>query len=283
MGSLPDGQSTVPTRNEHHLFRVELSPPICDRNYRRSRHLPNGSSLGLISSVHYTGQGLTALGAMNESGRRQALQGRIPGQCLRVPLLNVFEDLRIAAAILDASGSIIGTTTEADYIDGFSVWSIGRKPKIDDQAADARFWEAVDPLVRSEPSSSASHLFVINSTRHRPLAIKAVPIRPAPLQYARDAKLLLIFVDLAKKPHLAAGLLRTLFNLTPAEARLTRALWQNGGVEGAANALGVSVGTARQTLKHIFDKTGAARQSELMSILTRLSVLGDFERAQKLR
>ena len=69
---------------------------------------------------------------------------------------------------------------------------------------------------------------------------------------------------------LSADLLLGLFGLTPAEARLAMAVGAGRGVEQAAVALGITVNTARSTLKLVFDKLGVSRQAELAALVARL-------------
>lgn len=57
------------------------------------------------------------------------------------------------------------------------------------------------------------------------------------------------------------------FGLTPAEARFAAQLLQGKSVESAANELAVSMPTARTHVRNLLQKTGAARQSELVRIL----------------
>ena len=60
-----------------------------------------------------------------------------------------------------------------------------------------------------------------------------------------------------------------LYNLTPAEARLTLALLEGKGLEWAAEQISLSVNTARTHLKRIFEKTRTHRQAELVRLILR--------------
>jgi DNA-binding CsgD family transcriptional regulator len=68
-----------------------------------------------------------------------------------------------------------------------------------------------------------------------------------------------------------SDLLGQLYDLSPAEARVARALTTGRSIEDIANLAGLSVHTIRNQLKAVLAKTGAARQSELVSILSGLS------------
>lgn len=55
-----------------------------------------------------------------------------------------------------------------------------------------------------------------------------------------------------------------LYGLTPAEARLVEALLAGATIQEYADRAGVSLHTAKTQLKHVFAKTGATRQADLI-------------------
>jgi DNA-binding CsgD family transcriptional regulator len=55
--------------------------------------------------------------------------------------------------------------------------------------------------------------------------------------------------------------------LTPSELRVLRALIETGGVPAIADALGISRATVRTHLHHLFQKTGAKRQIDLVKLV----------------
>jgi DNA-binding CsgD family transcriptional regulator len=57
------------------------------------------------------------------------------------------------------------------------------------------------------------------------------------------------------------------YQLTPGETRVLGAVVESGGVPEAARALGVSETTVKTHLCHVFDKTGAKRQAELVKLV----------------
>lgn len=69
------------------------------------------------------------------------------------------------------------------------------------------------------------------------------------------------------EPLVSAATLRTLFALTPAEARLCSSLSSGASLSIVAEELDISVHTARVHLKNILRKTGTRRQAELMRLL----------------
>ncbi len=68
-------------------------------------------------------------------------------------------------------------------------------------------------------------------------------------------------------------LLATMFDLTPAEAKVAAALAKGHSPKKIATSLNLAVSTVRSQLKTIFGKTGAKRQSELVGMLLRVGDL----------
>ncbi|TWG94700.1 DNA-binding CsgD family transcriptional regulator [Mesorhizobium sp. J18] len=65
----------------------------------------------------------------------------------------------------------------------------------------------------------------------------------------------------------SSPILMGLFDLTPSEARLAMALASGKSLRQAASEMGLSFGSARTYLAHIFAKTGTNQQSQLVSLL----------------
>ena len=74
---------------------------------------------------------------------------------------------------------------------------------------------------------------------------------------------LLVFESPGYRP-VSAQVLQQIYGLTRAEIVLVQALASGFSLEDAAHSIGIAVNTARTHLKHIFIKTGAKRQSELI-------------------
>lgn len=86
--------------------------------------------------------------------------------------------------------------------------------------------------------------------------------RPGPL----DRPLAVLLVSLPEEPQEApAELLRRLFGLTLAEARVCERLVQRRTIKDIARDLGIAVDTVRAHLKSVYTKTDTAKQAELVA------------------
>ena len=70
----------------------------------------------------------------------------------------------------------------------------------------------------------------------------------------------------------SAAIVKGLFDLTPAEARVACGIGEAKSVEMLAAAIGVSRETVRVQLKAVLAKTGLGRQAELANLLSGLAV-----------
>ena len=98
-------------------------------------------------------------------------------------------------------------------------------------------------------------------------ALHVIPLRNAARDRFESDGLLLILADPRNRAAPHAGMLRLLFDLTPAEAMLAAELAAGHALRDAAARRSIAYSTARVYLRHIFAKTGCHRQSELMTLL----------------
>lgn len=82
-----------------------------------------------------------------------------------------------------------------------------------------------------------------------------------------DASALVLVVDPRGGCALSGEALQKVYGLTPSEVRLAVRLCEGVSVSDAADQLSITVGTSRNHLKRIFEKTGTKRQAELVRLL----------------
>lgn len=81
-------------------------------------------------------------------------------------------------------------------------------------------------------------------------------------------------VDPYWEPPIDIQMLKNVFDLTIAEARVAASIGTGKDLSEIARENGVSIGTVRNQLKTVFQKTGVNRQSEVVRLVHRMSVLG---------
>jgi len=177
----------------------------------------------------------------------------------------------LPALVFDERGRVIATNELMETLDNHVIWrSLGRVT-IKDSRADALFQQAIASIDSRIASSVQS--FAVRSTD----AITAIVAHVVPIRgIARDifvrcaGVLVLTPVNLPLAPSIE--LVQSLFDLSPAEARVARALTIGQSVEEIASAGAVSRNTVRTQVRAVLEKTGCHRQSDVIALLKGIAV-----------
>jgi len=94
-----------------------------------------------------------------------------------------------------------------------------------------------------------------------------VPLLGGSRDFFSGAELLLYITPFVQQAGPPPEILQTLFDLSPAEARVAALIAQGSSVQEIAEKLAVQANTVRVQLKSVFAKTGTSRQAELASLL----------------
>ena len=110
----------------------------------------------------------------------------------------------------------------------------------------------------------------------RPLVLYVMPLIAGtdnPLQtFLTRARVIVLAIDPTGQEPADPSLVRDLLGLTLGQARMASLVGAGLSPREAAEKLGIAETTARNVLKTIFAKTGVGRQSELASLLSRMSM-----------
>ncbi|MGN7161765.1 helix-turn-helix transcriptional regulator [Sphingomonas sp. SAFR-052] len=173
-----------------------------------------------------------------------------------------------AGALFDATGRILRTTPACDALlvtgaDGVARWTLLPCEQARIEAALARATARIAPeaaALRYHPAPGRTPLILI--ARPVPWAMR--------LLHATPGAAVVSLIDPAERPAPATQLWREAFDLTPSEVALAALLMAGHSLESAAAARDCRQTTLRVHLRHIFAKTGVSRQSDLVSLLTRI-------------
>lgn len=116
----------------------------------------------------------------------------------------------------------------------------------------------------------------------RPLSVLVAPIGAAAaggwLPEPRPAAIVFM-ADPEQRHRSPASHLREIYGLTAAEAAVAGAIAAGQGVKDAAEVLGIAPSTVRWHLQRVFEKTGTARQADLVRLVERLGAVVSNDRA----
>lgn len=189
---------------------------------------------------------------------------------LRTALLDGFQGSGSAAAIIDLNATLLQLNSSAEYLlpKVFRVRH-GRLRTVEARHTSA--WEAflhrltnVEAGVERIPSP-----LLLPSLQATQIVVRGIPLPVNANDFFRRAAAVIVF-DAFVRPPPALEVLRSVFGLTQAEARLAFELAIHCNLATAGKALGISHETARSHLKAVFAKTQSASQAECLVKLTGL-------------
>ncbi|HEY0309354.1 MAG TPA: helix-turn-helix transcriptional regulator [Acidobacteriaceae bacterium] len=118
--------------------------------------------------------------------------------------------------------------------------------------------------------NSRSSLLLPRKSEKKPLQLTVTPlVSQLPGSSAQLAALVFVS-DPDARPQSRAAILRSLYALTPTEARVADSLLHGLETREIAEELGLTLETARFHIKRILSKTGTHRQTELMRLMLSL-------------
>jgi DNA-binding CsgD family transcriptional regulator len=185
--------------------------------------------------------------------------------------LSLLERIDRGAMLIDVQGRVVQVNDCVKFGDGLDVaGGVLQASSSPDRHRLQKFLAAaVDP--DALPSSGPNTLTLPRPSGRRPWVLDAMPCIDAVRSLHSRAAALVLITDIERPAHASQNLLREMFGLTLAEAKLTRHIMLGESVGTAAGTLGISAGHARQRLKSIFRKTDTSGQVELIALLSKLN------------
>lgn len=117
-----------------------------------------------------------------------------------------------------------------------------------------------------EGTEAGSMLSMSRSNIIEPLLLEVSPIRDRELETMGTGSALIFVIDPRNRAYVTTCGMRELFNLTAAEAEVCRLMADGFDTRGIAEHRNVEPATVRSQIKQVFQKTGVARQAELVRL-----------------
>jgi DNA-binding CsgD family transcriptional regulator len=137
-----------------------------------------------------------------------------------------------------------------------------------DAAADALLVSALEQMRGPWDQRISKSIPILAKDDGPPYIVHLIPVRGVANDIFGGALAIVVVTPVVPKDVPGADVLQGLFDLTPAEARVTRAFAAQGTVASIADDFGLSPETVRIHLKRVMSKTGTSRQAELMALLS---------------
>ena len=139
-----------------------------------------------------------------------------------------------------------------------------------DPAADELLRRAIPDI--ADPAATSVRSFPSKGAANDPAVVHLIPATGEARDVFGGGFGVLVVTPVVHPSAPDAALIQGLFDLTPAEARVARAIAQRKTTEGIAEEFGVSRETIRTQVKSVLAKTGCAPQLDLAVMLARTAL-----------
>jgi DNA-binding CsgD family transcriptional regulator len=195
------------------------------------------------------------------SARLQLERARIASETLAA--------LGLPALVLNDQGKVLAANSLIEALGSYVQWRAFDRVSLKDKAGDKLLRDAIAAV---EMAGGSVRSFPVRDLGADAMMVAhVIPIRLS----ARDifvrcaAALVLTPVTMPQAP--PVELVQSLFDLTPAEARVARSLASGKTVADIATDGGVSRNTILTQLRGVLEKTGCNRQADVVALLTAIS------------
>jgi len=175
--------------------------------------------------------------------------------------------LGIPSLVFADNGKVLGANQLIEALSGFVLWRADDRIALTDARADALLRHAIataddddTPSVRSFPLRNEDVAMIAH----------VVPIRGSARDVFFRCAAMLMLTPVTRPEAPSVELIRSLFDLTPAEARVARGLAAGQTVKGIAEESGTSTNTVRSHVKVVLTKVGYSRQADVVALLNGL-------------
>ena len=197
------------------------------------------------------------------SARLQLERARIASETLEL--------LGLPALVLDVGGRVVAANPRAEALGDYLRWGAQNRVSMRDAAADGLLRQAMLRLDKVAGADVRS--FAVRGNEALPgMVAHVVPIRGTARDLFVRCAAILVLTPVSAPQAPPADLVQSLFDLTPAEARVARGLASGDTVDDIATKGGVSTNTVRTQVRGILDKTGCRRQTEVVALLSGIRV-----------
>jgi DNA-binding CsgD family transcriptional regulator len=211
---------------------------------------------------------------MPHLGRALEIHRRLSGvAAVGRQALEALHGLDMGVVLLDGEGCVLFSNHSATEIlraaDGLTA-ARGRlvASAPDDQTKLAQMVGAVTRTGQRRGQAAGGTLWLARPSGKRPLSLLLAPLGDSPFDFGTRIPVAAVFVSDPERTHVEAlQVLARRYRLTPREASVAGLVASGSALPEVANALAISVSTARTHLYRIFDKAGVRRQTGLVKLL----------------
>jgi DNA-binding NarL/FixJ family response regulator len=263
--------------DDHPLYRDFLRPRGLGWSARTSIRLPTGDNIVLALERAFSDGPIPmdSLAKINEhrshlaraafiSARLQLETAKTATQTLAL--------LGLPALAFDPNGRVLSANSLTNDMKDYVVFRAHERIALTDKRANLHLMLAIESASHKTIATPFS-FSVCNTEGQAQLVAHVIPVRGQSRDVFMRCAGVLILTPVSAPQIPSIDLVQSLFDFTPAEARVARSIAQGESVEVIASANEVSVNTIRAQVRSVLEKTGCHRQAEVASLLGGLSVI----------
>ena len=180
--------------------------------------------------------------------------------------------LGLAALVLDQAGKVLAANTLVEDLVNLVHWRSADRVTLKDRRADELLVDALTRIARNDNDGVRS--FPVRDQVAGVLMVgHVVPIRFSARDIFARSAAVFVLMPVAAPSSPPVELVMSLFDLTPAEARVARGLATGKTVDDLAGDNGVSPNTVRVQVRGVLEKTGCQRQIDVVALLGGISAV----------
>lgn len=178
--------------------------------------------------------------------------------------------LGLAALVLDEAGQVLAANVLIEGLVNIVHWRSADRVTLKDRRADEMLAGAME-RIRLNDNGGVRSFPVRDSITDALMVGHVVPIRFSARDIFTRSTAVFILMPAAAPSSPPVELVMSLFDLTPAEARIARGLAAGKTVDDLAGDNGVSSNTVRAQVRGVLEKTGCQRQTDVVALLGGIS------------
>ncbi len=183
-------------------------------------------------------------------------------------MTSVLEAIGLPAAVLQQGGRLYAANASFQALIPSTIQDRAGGVMFADRTADAMLSDTLQRLEVRDAEGQSRSIPIPATPRDPAMIAHIAPIRGAANDIFARSRALIFLTPVDRTTVPGAEVLQGLFDLTPAEARVARAIAEGKTVDAISLSSGTSRETVRKQLAAVLSKTGLSRQAELVSLLS---------------
>jgi DNA-binding CsgD family transcriptional regulator len=263
--------------DNHPLYRDFLRPKGLGWSARTAVRMPTGDNIIVtlersLSDGPIKPEQLAAINTLRPHLARAALMSARLQLERAKAAADALAMIGLPALLFDHHARVLGANELIEKLPDFIVFRAHERVALRDTRANMLFMQAVAAAAKREHQFPLSFSVCDNEGIAKHVA-HVIPICGQSQDVFIRTTGILTLTPVSAPQMPAADLVQSLFDLTPAEARVARHVARGETIDAFAETNAVSINTVRAQLKNVLAKTGCHRQAEVAALLSGLTVV----------